>query len=164
MNSPAGFDRLVSEHADRLGRVAYQLTGSREEALDLLQDLFVAVLRKWDKVAAARHEWAYLRRMLVNTHLNNQRRNHLTLVSADVPEGQWLDDETATDSGALWSALSDLSPRERAVLVLRYYEDLPDTEIADLLGCRRSTVRSLAARGLHALRSSVHLLDEGSRA
>jgi RNA polymerase sigma-70 factor (sigma-E family) len=159
------FDRFVVEYAERLGRFAHQLTGSHDAALDLLQDLFIVVLGKWDKVEAADHRFAYVRRMLVNLHLNNrQRRVDPSVPVAFIEVAQEAEDQRVADLDALWNALNELSPRQRAVLALRYYEGLPDEEVAAILGCQRATVRSLAARGLSQMRKSAQLIgtEEGS--
>ncbi len=115
---------LVAHSGDRLLRVAYQLTHDRAAAQDLVQDALLRVYRSMRRRGLPPGDWyAYLR-----------------------PEDQ------IADRAQLWAALGALSARQRAALVLRYYEDLPDHQIAALLGCREATVRSLASRGLAVLR------------
>lgn len=151
-------EAFVDAHASALGRLAYQLTGDHDCALDLVQDVLVRVLGSWDKVAAADHRFAYVRRTMVNLHLNSRR------VRIPVPTDPAVADAMAgrpdrtrdhAERDAMWRALGELPVRQRTVLVLRYYEDVSDEEIAVLVGCRRATVRSLAARGLMALRRDV---------
>jgi RNA polymerase sigma factor (sigma-70 family) len=97
---------------------------------------------------------AYVRRAILNEYLRRRRlRSASELVTDDVPDvGVAAVDVAARED--LWQALGTLPPRQRAVLVLRYYEDLPDREIAVLIGAKEATVRSLAARALAALRTS----------
>lgn len=154
------FDAFVDAHACALGKLAHQLTGGHDSALDLVQDVLVRVLGSWDKVARADHQFAYVRRMMINLHLNSGRRR--TTVSADpristaaLVEADRTHEYDELD--AMWRALRELSARQRTVLVLRYYEGCSDHEIAAIVGCRRTTVRSLAARGLAGLRSSAQL-------
>jgi RNA polymerase sigma factor (sigma-70 family) len=98
-----------------------------------------------------------VRRAIVNEHTSRRRlRSAAEVVTDRLPEAA----VPAADAGlatrdALWRAMAELPPRQRAVLVLRYYEDLPDAEIAELIGARQATVRSLASRGAAALRAGV---------
>lgn len=160
------YERLVVNHGAGLAQLAYRLTGQRESARDLVQDVLLVAYRRWSRVSAADDPRAYLRRMLVNQHLNNVRRRIAEVPSERLPESPGPSGhQVVDDRDAVWRALATLSGRQRTVLVLRHYEALDDTAIAALLGCRRATVRSLAARGLAALRQSRHLnadRDSGS--
>lgn len=151
--------RFVAAHGEPLGRLAYQLTGDVAAASDLVQDVFERVVRSWPKPARARNQRAYVRRMLVNRHLDVVR-GRLSTVPLERPErdpSAMALPDNVVELDAMWRALADLSPRQRTVLVLRHYEQLPDREIAGILAARPATVRSLAARGLQALRYSPHL-------
>jgi RNA polymerase sigma-70 factor (sigma-E family) len=167
-SSEEAFEALVDAHAAALGRLAHQLTGEHDSALDLVQDVLVRVLDKWTKVAVADHPLAYARRMMVNLHLNSHRRRSLVPASPEITNVAVVEADPTQEYAeldAMWRALSELSDRQRTVLVLRHYEGLSDVEIALVIGCRRSTVRSLAARGLAALRESTQLIitvDDGS--
>ena len=134
---------LVEHSGDRLLRVAYQLTHDAAAAQDLVQEALLRV---------------YLRRAVINEYIRTRRlRSSTEIVTDAVPErpaAGCLEDRAA-DQAELWAALAALSERQRAVLVLRYYEGLADHEIAALLGCREATVRSLASRGLAAMRPLV---------
>jgi RNA polymerase sigma factor (sigma-70 family) len=102
--------------------------------------------------------YAYLRRSVINEYVRTRRlRSSTEVVTAIVPERPVADcpEDQVADRAQLWAALGTLSARQRAVLVLRYYEGLADHEIATLLGCREATVRSLARRGLAAMRPLV---------
>ena len=157
---------LMRASGDRLLRLAYQLTHDRASAEDLVQEALMTVYRSWKRRSVvADHAEAYVRRAIVNEHIRRGRlHSSRELVLAELPDrvdGSAFDAEHA-ERDRVWTALSTLPARSRAVLVLRYYEDLPDREIADLVGCRETTVRSLAARGLAALRApKVGLVAEG---
>jgi RNA polymerase sigma-70 factor (sigma-E family) len=153
------FEEFVAVYGAPLGRLCHQLTGSHDAALDLVQDVLERVYVKWSRVSRAEQPFAYVRRLAVNTHLNSTRRRVPTLASdpavlgaavPPAPDGT----ETVAAEDELWRALALLPARQRAALVLRYYEDCADAQIAEALGCRPATVRSLVARGLAALRAS----------
>jgi RNA polymerase sigma-70 factor (sigma-E family) len=148
----AEFAEFVGGSLPALLRFGYVLTGSPQEAEDLVQDALAKSLRRWRRVRAD-NPVAYTRRVMINTHVTRWRRWGARVRLGDVPEA--ADDgglRRGEDWDALRRALAHLPPRQRAVLVLRYLEDLPDTTIAALLGCTAGTVRSQAARGLAALR------------
>lgn len=147
---------FLAAHARALFRLAYLLTGTRPDAEDLLHDTLVDLQRNWRKVAGAAAPYAYARTALVNRHTSNRRRRSATEIPSDpdtLPEPEQPDPTGRLDSdAALWQRLSTLPPRMREVLVLRYYEDLSDQMIADVLGIRPSAVRSTASRALAILR------------
>jgi RNA polymerase sigma-70 factor (sigma-E family) len=154
----AEFTRFAASQAGSLSRLAYTLTGDHEAARDLAQDALVAVFRSWERVASADSPAAYARRVLINRRLADLRRPKVDERLTSEPHARAAvvsEDGRYDEREAVWQALSNLTVRQRTVLVLRYYEDLSDSEIAELLRCRRSTVRSLAARGVTALRSTV---------
>jgi len=134
-------------------RFGHVLTGNPAEAEDLVQEALARCLRRWRHVSAE-DPVAYVRRVMVNTHLTRWRRWGSRVRLGGVPET--VADDTGLRRSEEWDALrralSQLTARQRAVLVLRYLEDLPDPSIAELLGCSPGTVRSQAARGLTALR------------
>jgi RNA polymerase sigma-70 factor (sigma-E family) len=149
----ADFAKFVDEALPALLRFGYVLTGNAQEAEDLVQDALAKSLRRWRRVRAD-NPVAYTRRVMVNTHLTRWRRWSARVRLGDVPDAATDDAglRRGEDWDALRRALALLPSRQRAVLVLRYLEDLPDTTIAVLLGCSTSTVRSHASRGLAALR------------
>lgn len=153
-----GFDEWFRQELPRLLRLATVLSGSPDSAQDLVQDVVIRVEQRWAKLSALDHRDAYIRRMLVNEYLSYRRRfSRLVFQSTVDPVG--LDagpdfTDQQADRAELRQELTRLPPRQRAVLVLRYYEDADDETIAQLLGCRPSTVRSHAARALQALRIS----------
>lgn len=156
------FDELVQSDGPRLLRVAYMLSGDRHTAEDLMQATLASAYRHWDRVAAADSPPAYLRTMLVNEFLSWRRRRS----SGELPSDRIDDSPTEgpadqqAEQDAAWRLLARLPRQQRAVLVLRYYEDLADDDIARVLGCTASTVRSNAARALAALRTAVPTLTE----
>lgn len=128
-------------------RVAWLIVGSVALAEDIVQDAFIRVSRRYDTIE---HPEAYLRTAVVNGCRNELRR--LRRLSPDSPPEELVNDlELAT----IFDALGSLRGRRRAVLVLRYVDDRSDEDIAELLGVRRSTVRSLARRSLEALRRTL---------
>ena len=146
--APTGFADFYREHFADVARLAFLLTSSWEVAQDLTQDVFVRLHRRWSKVAEPR---AYLRRAVVNACHSYHRRRFLER------RRNGVDPSSAVQLGAdeLLDALAQLPYRQRAALVLRFYRDLPDEEIGAVLGCRRSTVRSLVHRGLEELRKAI---------
>src|SRR3954453_9380936 len=150
---------LVADSGDRLLRVAYQLTHDRMAAQDLVQDALLRVYRAGRRRGLAPGDWyPYLRRAVVNEYIRTRRlRSSTEIVTDTLPERPTAvsPEDQAADQEQLWTALGELSERQRAVLVLRYYEGLADHEIAALLSCREASVRSLASRGLAAMRPLV---------
>jgi RNA polymerase sigma factor (sigma-70 family) len=154
---------LVTDYGDRLLRVAYQLNHDRVAAQDLVQEALLRVYRSVRRRGRAPEDWyAYLRRAVINEYVRTRRLRSSTEVVTDLmperPTAGSLEDRAA-DHAQLWAALGALSERQRAVLVLRYYEGLADHEIATLLGCREASVRSLARRRLAAMRPLVVAVD-----
>jgi RNA polymerase sigma-70 factor (sigma-E family) len=136
---------LVARGAALL-RFAYLLTRDTGRAEDLVQDALAKTYRRWTTLE---HPEAYVRRAIVNEHLSWRRRRAASEVIGDVPETP----VAAYEPDAVWSVLGRLPRRQQTVMVLRYYEDLSDAEIATILGCAAGTVRSLASRAFDALRA-----------
>ncbi|TVL92476.1 SigE family RNA polymerase sigma factor [Streptomyces sp. SAJ15] len=160
-----GFEEFVAARGPRLLRVAWLLTGDRHLAEDLLQTVLAKVWPRWRAIAADDPE-AYVRRALVNTHTSWWRRRW----RGEVPHGELPDTGAGTDPFAevdlersLASAVRGLPARQRAVVVLRYFEDLSVEETARVLGCGPGTVKSQAAKALRSLRAvlPVATLVEG---
>src|SRR5215469_17027220 len=141
--------------ADPLFRAGYLMTGDASEAEDLVQETFIRVARRWPRVSAMDHPVAYARRILINLALDGAGRRSRQRAELEAPGGQpELADEGAAralqgidDLAEFRWALARLPPRERAVLVLRYWADLPVAEVAAALGCSAGTVKSTASRG-----------------
>jgi RNA polymerase sigma-70 factor (sigma-E family) len=156
------FSTFVVDHERRLLGVALLLTGDRGLAEDLLQTALLTTYRHWARVSRADSPLAYVRRVLVNTHLSWRRRLMSTeQVLEVIPDRGGGDPQTTHAVEAdIRQALATLSPRVRAVLVLRYFEDLTERETAELLGCSASTVNTHATRGLAALRRTLSPNDD----
>jgi RNA polymerase sigma-70 factor (sigma-E family) len=163
----ADFDAFVRAEQAALLRYALLLTGSRAHAEDLVQEVLTRMYSRWEETARRPGSIsAYVRRAITNEHLSSRRRwsTRSTVLSADLSAHDrpaagpvWRPDD------ALWRSLQALPARQRAAVVLRYYEGLADDEIADVLDCRPGTVRSLVSRGLATLRTrdDVHRAREG---
>ena len=146
------FSSYMEARQPSLLRTAYLLAGDRHTAEDLVQVAFAKLYLSWDKVRDQEALDGYVRRILVNEHNSLwrrawKRREH---VSDELPEHGRHD---AYDEGSdLWAVIQTLPRRTRAVIVLRYYEELSEAEIAEALGISRGTVKSQASRGLALLR------------
>jgi RNA polymerase sigma-70 factor (sigma-E family) len=146
---------FIRARAPGLLRYGYVLTGNQHDAADLVQEALVRLGVAWPRVHRKGDPEGYVRTTMARLHVSWWRRRRRELLVRSVPEGSYVDGALSdVDSGsALWPALAGLPPRQRAVLVLRYYERCPDDEIAAVLGVSRSTVRSTAKRGLEKLRT-----------
>jgi RNA polymerase sigma-70 factor (sigma-E family) len=154
-NDNDDFTAFVAARSSPLLRLASLLTGGdRPAAEDLLQDAFAETFIRWGRIRDPARREAYVRRILVRSATRRWRSRHriaevgLDEVS-DRPVGSQADQ--VVESEAVWLCLARLTPRQRAVVVLRYYEDLSEIQTAELLGCATGTVKSHAARGLRAL-------------
>ncbi len=163
------FEAFARANLPRLLRYAVMLTGERELAQDLVQDVMVKAHRHWDKVSGAEHPERYVTRMVTHAFLSWRRRwsvRHIQHV-AELPERSSGEDFAAGIAAReeMWQRLAKLPARQRAVLVLRYYERLSDAEIAELLECKPGTVRGYAHRALATLRLDItgELQPEGAR-
>jgi RNA polymerase sigma-70 factor (sigma-E family) len=147
-----------------LVRLAFGLTGDRWLAEDIAQTTLARAYVAWRRVSRADDPDAYLRRILINTSHRRFRGRRVTEQPGDPPETP-VDGpaELVGQRAALLAALQQLPPRQRAVIVLRYWDDLTDTQIAAALGCSPGTVRSQLSRALAKLRVSP-ALGEGDDA
>lgn len=150
---------LVRDRGRHLVGVAYQLTHDHAAAEDIVQEALYQVCRSWSRRRGQPDQLeAYVRRAMINEFLKRRSRRASHEVLGDAALDRSLIgsfENVVVERDALWRALAGLSPRQRAVLVLRIYEQLDDTEISTILRCRQATVRSLAARGLQGLRESI---------
>jgi RNA polymerase sigma-70 factor (sigma-E family) len=145
------FEEVYRASFDRMIRVAFMMTGSNEAAEDIVQDAFVGLFARFDRLD---DPVPYLHRSVVNGCLARGRRRRVV---------QRLGHLTVAESVAsleideMWGALKRLSARRRAAVVLRYYIDLPLAEIAEILDCKTGTVKSMLNRALADLREVVEL-------
>lgn len=142
-----GLLALYRERYEPMVRLAYLLTGDRSVAEELVQDAFVSVHRNWER---ASFPVAYLRTAVVNNAHSWMRRRVLEKQRAVAGPV-----ENAFAADEMWDVLQHLPERQRTAIVLRFYEDLPDADIAKILGCRLPTVRTAIHRGLAALRKEM---------
>jgi RNA polymerase sigma-70 factor (sigma-E family) len=156
------FEEYVAARLPALLRYALMLTGDPHQAEDVVQDTMVRAYGRWRRVQRADHPDRYVKRMLTNEFLSSRRGRwaRRAVPSAQAPEVPVLDaSESSAQRHEMWGRLAQLPPRQRAAVVLRYYEDLPDADIADVLGCAVGTVRSQISRALESLRRTMTTLD-----
>ena len=150
------FAEFVAARSRQLTRLAYVLTGDQYAAEDLLQNALIKAAANWGRIHTAPE--AYVRRIMYREQaswLRRRARRRETSV-AQVPEPAAGDDAASVEARlALRDALLALPPRRRAVLVLRYLEDLPESQVADILGCSVGTVRSQTHKAVTQLRSAL---------
>jgi RNA polymerase sigma-70 factor (sigma-E family) len=148
------FDALVALRSPALLRTAYLLTGDAHLAQDLVQSALARAYTRWGRLKQPAAGEAYVRRVMVTLAASSWRRKwHGEVPSAELPQSPTPHDDVELRE-ALRVALLRLPAAQRAVLVLRFYEDLPEADTARLLGCSPGTVKSRTARGLAALRTS----------
>jgi RNA polymerase sigma factor (sigma-70 family) len=143
-------DALVELYQERrlaLVRLAYVLTSDREVAEEVVHDAVLALRPRWDSIVDPP---SYLRTAVVNRCRSWLRRQRTA--RAHVPDRA---EAAALGADELWDALGRLDERRHTAIVLRFYEDLPEAEIARILGCRPATVRTLVRRGLASLRKEI---------
>ncbi|CAM5726667.1 RNA polymerase OS=Streptomyces glaucescens OX=1907 GN=SGLAU_11485 PE=3 SV=1 [Streptomyces glaucescens] len=137
-------------------RTAYLLTGDAHHAEDLTQTALAKVYRSWRRISRADNPEAYVRRMLVSCNSDRFRKRRVPeALTASPPERAGSDAAVAwvDERSSLLTALAGLPPRQRAVVVMRYWEDLSEAEVADVLACSPGTVKSQASKGLASLRT-----------
>lgn len=160
------FEEYVAARGEALERYAFVLTGDAHRAQDLTQTALLKAYRRWRRVARADSPDAYVRRIVTTSYLDWRRRRSNAeepAVLVDTPGAPDPADRVTTRD-ELQRALATLSPRQRAVLVLRHYEGWSDAAIAAALGCGEPAVRTHASRGLQRLRAALAENEpEGSR-
>jgi RNA polymerase sigma-70 factor (sigma-E family) len=158
------FERFAAEVLDPLLRTGYLMTGDAREAEDLVQETLLRVARRWRRVRSMQHPAAYARRVLINLVLHDAgRRSRRRAELIEPPDGaaEAADESAARalrdveDLAEVGWALARLPARQRAVLVLRYWEDLPVAEVGGILGCSAATVTSTASRAAARLAQAL---------
>jgi RNA polymerase sigma-70 factor (sigma-E family) len=151
------FDEYVRARGPRLVRTAYLFTGDRHVAEDVVQNALASMVASWRRLRDVSNLDAYVYRSVVNACRRWQRRRY----NGEIPFGRLPEREVEDSQGRsarhtdLVAALRRLPPRQRAVLVLRYYADLSEAETATILGCSIGTVKSQSSRGLAVLRAAL---------
>jgi RNA polymerase sigma-70 factor (sigma-E family) len=156
VGAAADFEEFAASGWPGLVRLAYGLTGDRWLAEDLAQTALARAYASWWRVRRAADPDAYLYRILINSSNSRFRRRRVAEQPGELPE-MAVPDHAATvdDRAELLDALRELPPRQRAVVLLRYWADLTDTQTAAALGCSPATVRSQASRALEKLRITL---------
>ncbi len=153
MTWESNFADYFAVRAAPLRRLAYAMSGDWHLADDLVQHTFLQVYRHWRRIDKARLD-PYTRKILVNALLSHRRRFRREKVVPDPPDGVVPGPEAGEDA-VLRAALDELPPKQRALIVLRYLEDISVAEAAGLLGIAEGTVKSQTARGLEKLRVAL---------
>ena len=156
MRDDTEFVAFAQGARDRLRRTAYLLCGDWDRAADHVQDALIRVYVAWPRLTRAGREYAYARKALVSVVLDHARRRSSTelVVEADVQRPDGLDvAELVSARETLLQVMAELPPRQRACVVLRYFDDLSVADTAKALGCSEGTVKSQTARALDRLRS-----------
>ena len=159
------FAQFVTAKAEAMQRTAYLLCGDWHRAEDLTQVTFTKLYRQWARLTDRDALDGYARKVLVRSFLSERRlgwfrREHVTAEHVDEPNQRWTPPE---DRLVLLAALAKVPAGQRAVLVLRYWEDMSVEDTARLLECSEGTVKSQAARGLQALRAQLDDTSLSSR-
>ncbi|CAN5540410.1 SigE family RNA polymerase sigma factor [soil metagenome] len=160
MMEQVDFATFVRSQTTTLVRSAYLLTGDRASAEDLVQETFARLYPRWERVAQATVPAAYVRRCLTNNFINSRRGKNSAaareILTAEYPQWPSVTDvaNQVSDAALVTGLLKTLPARQRAVLVMRFFHDLSDEQIAADLGIRLGTVRSIVSRSLAALREA----------
>lgn len=161
------FEQFVVGSADRLLRSAHLMTGDRGEAEDLVQECFLQITRRWRRVSEMDKPYSYALRVLTRLAVRSggRRGRQRAELHQDMHERVAVTPalELVATRDELRNALLRLTRRQRTVLVLRYFLDLPDSEIAGMLGCSTGTVKSTISRSLGQLRAVIQPLPEPIR-
>jgi RNA polymerase sigma-70 factor (sigma-E family) len=165
--SPAGFDDpsfrdYVVARSRALLRTAYLLTGNKADAEDLVQSALAKTYLAWDRIEDRGALDGYVRRAMVNTHISWWRRRRLEEFPTDeIPDQAVADPTLSSDMHeSLQRAIDRLPQRMRAAVMLRYYEDMTEAEIADVLGISLGTVKSTVSRAVAKLRIDAELQSD----
>lgn len=153
------FSAYVGDRGPALLRMARSLANNRSDAEDLLQAALIKTFFAWDRIASPNARDGYVRRAMVNTQISEWRRQRLTVYPTEEIPDQRVDDPTwkIDLADTVHRAISRLPDRQRAVVVLRYYEDMTEAQIADRLGVTIGTVKSTLSRAVTKLRQDADL-------
>ncbi|RKE20085.1 SigE family RNA polymerase sigma factor [Streptomyces sp. TLI_171] len=162
-NEDDAYAAFVAAAWPRHLRTATLIAGDRHRAEELLQDCLVKLYVRWHRMAAD-DPHAYLRRMLVNNHISWWRRRRRELLIAEPPDTPGGGGAAVEELADLHGALAALAPRQRAVVVLRHFEDLSERDTAAVLGCSVGTVKSQHHRAMARLRTALAGDRPGSEA
>jgi RNA polymerase sigma-70 factor (sigma-E family) len=154
------FGTFMRDRWPAMVRFAYALTGNPWTAEDVAQAAFTKAYAAWPRVTRARNPAAYVKRIVINEHRDRTRERRLAERFTEISPDRGADVVVQiADRSALTAALRALGPRQRAVVVLRYWLDLSEAEIAAAMSCSAGTVKSQASRALAALRKNTELRE-----
>jgi RNA polymerase sigma-70 factor (sigma-E family) len=161
------FEDYVRTRGPALVRLARLIAGDRHLGEDLAQEVLIRAYPRWNRILAGGEPDVYLRRMLVNAHISWRRKRSSTEVADGAERVERADHADigteATERETVWRLIGRLPPKQRVTVVLRYYEDLDDAAIAEILGCSPGTVRTHAMRALGTLRQHLDPAEESLR-
>src|SRR5262245_10419860 len=156
MSVDQDFAEFVGARWSALYRLAYLLTASPTGAEDLLQTSLEKAYVRWSRIGGMEYAERYVRRMIANTYISGLRRAWVGEVPHDrMPETGDSAEGALLDRAMLWPLVCALPPRQRAVIVLRFYEDMSEADIAATLGCNTGTVKSQSSAAMTTLRRSL---------
>ncbi|MDX6255109.1 MAG: hypothetical protein QOJ11_1443 [Frankiales bacterium] len=160
MNAAEDFRRFVEGRQRSLLRTAWLLTGDWSAAEDLVQTTLIAAWPRWGRISAAANTDAYVRRIMINkSHDWRRRRWHREIPTSELPERSDSLEADGDVQRILIDALRALPPRQRTVIVLRYFDDLSEVDTAAAMDCAVGTVKSQASKALATLRRHPALTD-----
>ncbi len=156
------FREFVKLRESSLLHAAYLLTGNRADAEDLVQSALAKTYQAWDKIEDRKALDGYVRRAMVNTHISWWRQRKVAeYPTDDIPDRPVADSSAGTDTyDSLRRAIDRLPQRMRAAVMLRFFEDMTEAEVADVLGVSQGTVKSTVSRAVAKLRTDTDLLAE----
>lgn len=160
MAAPPGFEEFVTFRSAKLLRAAYQLTHDWTQAEDLMQTALAKAWGAWSRLSGEADPEPYVRKIMFNTYASWWRRRwNCEDPTAEMPESAQAPaaDARIGDQDAVWRALGKLPRKQRAVIVLRYFEDMSEAQAAEILNCSIGTVKSQTSRALVALRLDATL-------
>jgi RNA polymerase sigma-70 factor (sigma-E family) len=161
------FEEYVRVRGPALVRLARLIAGDPHLGEDLVQEILIRAYPRWNRIVAGGQPDVYVRRMLVNAHVSWRRKRSSTEVADGAERVERADradvGAEATEREAVWRLITRLPPKQRVTVVLRYYEDLDDAAIAEILGCAPGTVRTHAMRALATLRQHMDPAEESLR-
>jgi RNA polymerase sigma-70 factor (sigma-E family) len=165
--APPAFDEYVRTRHAGLLRFAHVLCGDPHLAADLVQDALERAGLAWRRIQRQDDPEGYVRRTIVNCFINHRRARRRERLVAEPPDRVEPPSPHRPADDEMWQLLATLPPQQRTVLVLRYYEDLSEAQIADILGCAIGTVKSNSSRAMAKLRTALgtplESTEEGKR-
>lgn len=143
-------------------RYGHALTGNPHDAADLVQTVLEKVGSRWPRITRnCQDPRAYVRKAMANTHVSRWRRGRRETLLADFPDVPAQEQHDRLEDEPVWQALQELPPKQRAVVVLRYYEELSEAEIAASLGVSCGTIKSQTSKAMANLRRRLGPAAEG---